>query len=179
MQSNEPSWKDVVKDAAKCLQHLDPGPLAQCRRMEDEVGAPIFWRLAARYPYMVEREDRTRDWMTILRVLAILTPKGDPSTRQNLHDYKRRLGAVLCDGGDPAWAGTSPVFSEQRLMQLMAARGAQRAVLLERAARRVSRTRQPNSGINVIDIASVLLWSENRQTLAEPFYFRLDKASRP
>ena len=121
--------------------------------------------------------------MTLVRILAILTPKGDPSERHDLHDPQRRFGTVLCDGGDPAWPGPgsgrpSPVFSERRLAQLMAARGPQRAVLLERAARRLARTRSPNSGVNVVDIASTLLQPDNGRQLAEPYYGRLDRAEQ-
>ena len=161
--------------AAATMQHLGPGPLAELRRMEKGAGAPGFWRLAAQHPNTIGR--RADDWMDIIRILAILITKGDQSCAR-LHDSKRRLGAVLCDGGDPGWSGPNPVFSERRLAQLMAARGPQRAVLLERAARMLARSREPGSGIDVVDIALVLLSPDVGRRLAEPYYRRLDHAER-
>ena len=166
----------AARAAAAMLQHLAPGPLAELRRMQRGAGAPGFWRLAAQHPSTIG--SRVDDWIAIIRILAILTPKGDPSSRPHLHDDKRRLGAVLCDGGDPGWSGTNPVFSERRLAQLMAARGLQRAVLLERAARAIARSRAAGSGIDVADIALLLLWPDDGRRLAEPYYRRLDHAER-
>ena len=105
-----------------------------------------------------------------------MTPKGDPANRVSLHDSRRRLGEVLCDGGDPGWTGPRPVLSDRRLTQLIAARGPQRAVLLIRAARMLARSRIPGSGVNVPDIALTLLGPATGQLLAEPYYRRLDRA---
>ncbi len=167
--------------AAGWLQHLPPGPLAELRRMTEEAAAPEFWRLAARFSGTIGRPDKEPEWIAIVRILAILTEKGDPGRRRPLHDRRRSLGAVLCDGGDQNWPPPGgrpprPVFSERRLAQLMAARGPQRAVLLTRAARTLARSRDPGSGINVVDIAYTLLAPDNRRQLAEPYYRRLDRA---
>ena len=183
MPPHEEGWAGAALAAAGCLQRLEPGPLAECGRMDERDGAPVFWRLAARHPETIGHRSRMEQWVTIIRILAILTPKGDPAARHPLHDSNRRLGAVLCDGGDPAWPGTSsgrpsPTFSERRLAQLVAARGSQRAVLLERAARSLVRSRSPNTGVNVIDIAAVLIQPENGRRLAEPYYRRLDRAEQ-
>ena len=166
--------------AAAMLQHLEPGPLAELRRMDRETGAPAFWRLAAKHPDTIGRQDKQEQWMEIIRIFAILTPKGDPVQRPPLYDRGRRLGEMLCDGGDPSWpkdGGTPrPMFSEQRLAQLMAARETQRGVLLARAARALARSRVPDSGVNVVDIAMVLLNPEEGRQLAKPYYRRLDRA---
>ena len=162
--------------AAAMLKELEPGPLAELRRMTLETGAPVFWRFAARNQNMVGRPDVMQHWMDIVRILAILTPKGDPANRVSLHDSRRRLGEVLCDGGDPGWTGPRPVLSDRRLTQLIAARGPQRAVLLIRAARMLARSRIPGSGVNVPDIALTLLDPADGQLLAEPYYRRLDRA---
>lgn len=167
--------------AAKRLQHLPPGPLAELRRMTEEAPVPEFWRLAARYPNTIGNRKQYSEWAAIVRILAILTEKGDPARRRPLHDRRRSLGEVLCDGGDRNWAPSDgrpprPVFSERRLAQLMAARGPQRAVLLTRAARSLARSRDPSGGINVVDIAYTLLAPDNRRQLAEPYYRRLDRA---
>ena len=162
--------------AAAMLQHLEPGPLAELRRMTLETGAPVFWRFAARHQTTMGQQDEMRCWMDIVRILAILTPKGDPAIRGSLHDSRRRLGEVMCDGGDPGWTGPRPVLSDRRLTQLIAARGSQRAVLLIRTARMLVRSRTPGSGVNVPDIALSLLDPANGQLLAEPYYRRLDRA---
>ena len=177
MQQRENPWTKAVP-AAKLMRDLDPGQLAECRRMNGQTGAPAFWRLVAQHPNTIGRHNHTDQWMEIVRILAILTPKGDPTERLGLHDSKRHLGEVLCDGGDPGWTGPTPVFSEHRLAQLMAARGDQRAVLLRRAAQMLARSRIPTSGVNVVDIAQVLLQPENGRLLAEPYYRRLDRAEQ-
>jgi CRISPR system Cascade subunit CasB len=176
MSQPEETNKQAALAAATMMQHLSPGSLADLRRMTKRNGAPAFWRLAAQHLRTIGRQ--TEEWMDIIRILAILTPKGDPAVRSPLHDGRRQLGAVLCDGGDPEWSGPEPVYSERRLAQLMAARGPQRAVLLERAARVVARSRTSGSGVNVVDIAFVLLSPDHGRRLAEPYYHRLDRAER-
>ena len=172
----------AARDAAGMLQHLAPGPLSELRRMDRKTGAPAFWRLVASHPRTIGHRNKQEQWMAIVRVLAILTPKGDPAERRPLHDPKRRLGTVLCDGGDPGWPPRDggrprPVFSEHRLAGLMAARGAQRGVLLERAARALTRSRT-EIGIDVVDIAYTLLAPDDGRRLAEPYYRRYDGAER-
>lgn len=172
---------EAARDAAQRLQHIPPGPLAELRRMTEEAPAPEFWRMAARHPHTIGNRKQYAEWTAIVRILAILTEKGDPAGRRPLHDRQRALGEVLCDGGDQEWPPPGgglprPAFSERRLAQLMAARGRQRAVLLTRAARALARSRDPSDGINVVDIAYTLLAPDNRRQLAEPYYRRLDRA---
>lgn len=174
---------EVALNAAETLGHLDPGPLAELRRIGEDHKPSVFWMLAIKHPHTIGHPKRERTWMSIIRIIAILTPKGDPSGRPRLHDRKRRLGAVLCDGGDPDWPpqnadNPKPVFSEQRLAQLLAARGSQREVLLTRAARAIARSRVPDSGVNAIDVALALLKPKDERLLAEPYYRRLDSANR-
>lgn len=84
------------------LCHLSTGAMAELRRMDGANPAPAFWRIAVRNPLMM---DDQANWMTILRILALLTPKGDvpPEGRPSLHNKARPFGRVLCDGGDPGW----------------------------------------------------------------------------
>lgn len=175
---------DTARAAAMLLRRLDPGALAELRRMRaPSAGAPAYWRLAAQHAQTIG--NRHDEWMAILRILAILIPKGDPENRPRLHDPGRRLGAILCDGGDPDWrpVGDSirPAISERRLAQLMAARGRQRQVLLERAIRAITRTRRPDCGVNVADIAWWLLDGDPvraSRRLAESYYRRRDQIER-
>lgn len=163
--------------AANLMQRLAPGPLAELRRMTGG-GAPCFWRLAARYPEIIG--NHTWQWMDIVQMIAILTPKGEPEKRPVLHVPTRRLGEVLCDGGDPdpEWSGPQPKFSERRLAQLMASRPPLRSILLKRAARMVAQSRSPDDGINVVDLVWAVLRPDDERLLAGPYYRRLDRAER-
>lgn len=173
---------DAAVAAAKCVVWLDPGPLAALRRMETGIGAPAFWRLASRHRETIGKAPER--WMPVVRMLAILSPPGERDTSVKLHDPNRRLGAVLCDGGDPGWPDSptdpQPVFSEARLAQLMTARGARRVELLESAMRRLARGRRRDSGVNVQDIAKLALYPHdtNLHFLARPYYDRLDRADQ-
>ena len=177
---NDVGNNDIGKaalSAAATLRQLGPGPLAELGRMSGGVGAPVFWRLASRHPGTIGRPEHEREWMGIVRALAILTPREGIQ----LHNGARRLGAVLCDGGDPGWPGNAmrphPALSERRLALLMRTHGAQRAALFQRAARSLSRTIVPGSGVNVPDIAYALLLPERYGPfLARAYYRRLDRA---
>ncbi|MCY4327814.1 MAG: hypothetical protein OXC53_09535, partial [Rhodobacteraceae bacterium] len=168
---------------AHWLRILPPGPLAELRRMTAEMPAPQFWRLTARHPGTIGRAGREAEWVAIIRMIAILMDKGTPDERRPIHDRKRRLGEVLCDGGDPSWgSGTGipprPAFSENRLAQLIAARGTQRSVHLERAVRAIASSRSPGTGVNVVDIAFTILNPRDTRILAETYYRRLDRAEQ-
>lgn len=182
MQRVENSIARSAKDAAEALRRLDPGQLADCRRMDHETACSVFWRLVARHPDTIGSRDAMRQWIEIVRILAILTPRGEPAKRKELHDRRRPLGKVLCDGGDPTWPPNpqhpSPVFSERRLAQLIAVRGEHRATLLRRAVQMIARSRAPASGVDVVDIARFLLLGDNGRRLAEPYYRRLDRAEQ-
>ena len=165
--------------AANFARRLAPGQLAELRRMTGG-SAPPFWRLAAQHPETIGHPSMQDRWIDIVRVIAILTPKGDPEDRPPLHTPTRRLGEVLCDGGDPdpEWQGPQPKFSEPRLTQLVASRAPLRSTLLLRAARMVARSRLPGDGVNVVDIAWAILRPDDERLLAEPYYRRLDRAER-
>lgn len=176
------SLPQVVVQVAEFIQHLEPGPLAELRRLDAAQPTPAFWRLAARHPDSVGVPSRQVSWMSIVRIIATLMPKGDPAQRPRLHDPRRRLGEVLCDGGDPAWprdnSDARPVYSEARFSRLLAARGRHREILMERAARTIAKGRQPDSGVNLVDVAYALLRPTDGRRLAESYYHRLDRAER-
>lgn len=160
-------------DIARRLQRASPGDLAAMRRMRDDAGAPLFWRLAARH---AEIDRNAAAWIPIARMLALLTPTGQPDARQELHDPKRSLGAVLCDGGDRAFSDPNrKMLSEERLARLLAARGKARRVALERALRMLANRRPPGPLVNVPDIAWAVLNPETR-AIARDYYARLDRA---
>lgn len=167
--------------AARTMRHLSTGAMAELRRMDATNPAPAFWRIAVQSPAMTSN---LPEWVTILRILALLTPKGDspPDGRPLLHSGARPFGRVLCDGGDPGWIpqGENPdgVFGERRLVQLLATRGPARAVALERAARMLAPRIQPGSGVDVAQIALALLNPADTTTIAAAYFRRLDGAIR-
>lgn len=166
--------------AARAMRHLSTGAMAELRRMDAANPAPAFWRIA------VQSQIITRDqsnWVTILRIFALLMPKGEaPADGRHLHNGARPFGRVLCDGGDPGWQpqGDSPdgIFGERRLVQLLATRGPARAVALERAARMLAPRIQPGSGVDVAQIALALLDPADTATIAQAYFRRLDGATR-
>jgi len=87
------SLDETIEAVSQRLLALDPGPLAELRRMEpDGVGTPIFWRLAAELDF---RADQTKQWMQVVRILAILTPKSRLNPAVRLHDGSSGLAALF------------------------------------------------------------------------------------
>lgn len=177
------SLDETIEAVSLRLLGLAPGPLAELRRMEpDGCGTPIFWRLAAELGF---RADQTKEWMQVVRILAILTPKSRLSPTVRLHDRFQKLGRVFCDGGDQTWPSDPknprPALSESRFARLLATPAAQRGEAIERIARILARTRAPEVGINCTDIARLLLQTDDSlplQNLARDYYRRLDPADR-
>ena len=125
----------VAITVAKRLSKAQPGELAELRRMKVDTGARLFWQLAAQHNEIANRPNK---WVAIIRMLALLTPTGAP-TKQGVHDRKRPLGAVLCDGGELNGPIDRPLLSEIRLARLLAARNGARLDALERAVRMLAR----------------------------------------
>jgi len=175
---------DETMDALSAkLLSLDPGPLAELRRMESgRTGTPTFWRMAAAFDFPQDKQDI---WMRIVKILAILTPRGGRSTRVRLNDDTRSLGAVFCDGGDPNWppqgSRPAPKLSEQQFARLLATPANQRGEALERTARMLASSRNPEKGICCTDLARLLLYPADEQSLkrvARDYYARLDRVIR-
>ncbi|WP_420392367.1 hypothetical protein [Acuticoccus sp.] len=166
----------IAMSIAGILAQLGSGERASLRRLDEDAAGPAYWRLVARHEVPAR-------WAPLVRALAILTPRAtanDDTERPSLHDPRRKLGTVLCDGGLPDWPGQSPrpVLSERRLAQLLAAREAQRTILLTRAIRAVAVRRDPRLGIDVADLAFAFLRSNDAGAIAGPYYRRLDQAER-
>lgn len=184
MTQPDPASADVDETAiavSAFLIRLDPGPLAELRRMTADRPAAAFWRLVARYPRLAANETA---WANIVRILALLAPKGEPKGRPGrMHNAGRPLGAVLCDGGDPGWPGGEtprPVLSELRLMRLLASRGAERSEALARAVRSLARTidLSERGGVHVGQIAWACLAPARTNVVARSYYDRLDRAQQ-
>jgi CRISPR system Cascade subunit CasB len=184
--------EETVFAIGNALAKLDPGALAQLRREPGDPLAPrppYFWRLRSRHPEISGNEEA---WLRIIRMMAILTDKGDAKDKRSPHRAKSiknnhlGFGASLCDGGDPAWGvgelEPKAMLSELRFARLLAATGTMRADLLERAARALAAKKSASgNGFDCADIAKFLL-DENDpkhgQRLARDYYARLDRAHK-
>jgi CRISPR system Cascade subunit CasB len=196
MQPDPPVDRSALGDKifaiGQTLADLDPGALADLRRMSldgDQVGAPYFWRLASRYDF--GSRARLQTWARIIQIMAILTDKGQPESKRSPHapasqdNGWRGLGHALCDGADPAWGkgetDPRPMLSELRFARLLAARGAMRAELMERAARALAAKKSLGTAVNCADLAWFLIDPENPahvRKLARDYYARLDRTRR-
>ncbi len=166
------------------LAGLDPGPLADLRRMSlagRDAGAPYFYRLAAKHDLPHDQEVA---WARIVKLMAILTEKGRDEHKASPHNGWRGLGSALCDGGDANWpaAGETlrPLLSENRLARLLAAKGETRAALLERAIRMLATCKPPRAGVNCADLALLLDDDDPEpvRKIARDYYRRLDVGNR-
>lgn len=177
-----PTLEETIESISTKLLGLDPGPLAELRRMDpDGPGTSIFWRMVAQYGL---RDSELSDWKQIIRMMALLTPCGRRGADVRLHDRRQHLGTVLCDGGTPTWPlpgpEPKPVYSETRLARFLATPAAQRGEALERMARLLARSRSPQIGVNCTEVAHLLLRQEDAyplQDLAKHYYARLDRAA--
>jgi CRISPR system Cascade subunit CasB len=185
LDDGKADYKEQVSRASADILRLGTGPLAELRRMMMEgPGVPAFWQVAAAGGFLDEKS-RTGTWMRIVKIMAILTPKGERKNDDRLHDEGRRLGAVLCDGGDPNWKPEGgeprPFLSELRFARFLSQPLEQRGDALERIARSLANRKNRDSGINCAEIAALLLFPEisyGLQDLARDYYKRLDSAAR-
>jgi len=161
----QPDVNKVTLSVAGTLWVAAPGELAAVRRMKTDTGAPLFWRLAARHGWQGRG---VADWAAITRMLALLTPTGERSRDDGLHDPGTPLGAVLYGDGE------RPVLSEARLARLLSTRGDQRRLALERAVRMLAR-HQPR--FNLPDLAWAVLNPQGSARIARDYYARLDKVA--
>ncbi|MDA8253921.1 MAG: hypothetical protein M0Z28_32755 [Rhodospirillales bacterium] len=180
IENNKADYKAVIGKLSVAMRPLGTGDLAELRRMApDGPGCAAFWRLAAACGF-IEEANRTDAWMRIVKIMAILTPKGERTGAPAVHDPKQRLGASLCDGGDPAWgAEARPLLSETRLMRFLA-ESDRRAETLERIARMLAARRKSESGFDCAAIAALLLFPASTSTprdIARAYYRRLDHAA--
>ncbi|MBT3072123.1 hypothetical protein KKP04_14805 [Rhodomicrobium sp. Az07] len=171
--------KEIIdKLSNEMLRRLGPGDLAELRRMTPgDVEPPAYWRLAAECGFLEERPDR---WAPIVRIMAILTPKGDRRPSDKLHVTERPLGGALADGGNAAWGtgpNRNPAVSEARLARFLAAPQGLLGDALLRLARMLAAKRDNASGVNCVEIATLLLSGNPTKPLREiarAYYARLD-----
>ncbi|MCY4148117.1 MAG: type I-E CRISPR-associated protein Cse2/CasB [Gammaproteobacteria bacterium] len=172
MSQVEDSVGNVVIKIAKFLSEAEPGELAELRRMNDKFEARMFWRLSAQYERIAKQPEK---WSVIVKMLALLTPTGSREAKESVHDGKRPLGAVLCDGGE---TGTveRPLLSENRLARLLVARDKIRLEALERAVRLLARNQVK---LNTVELAwAVIAPDKATARIAKAYYKRLDSIAK-
>lgn len=152
---------DRVFQLAQSMVKLDSGQLARLRRMDPEgPGEGDFWRLAVQHDLRTDSKS-----LLFVRILALLTPKGDPDGHKMLHDRSKPLGAALFEAGYP----------ETRLLNFLALPHAKRGEALERMARWLAA--KGHNGVNCTDIARLLFSDDvsHGRRLAETYYRAKDK----
>jgi len=187
MPSDTPfrDYREIVDYISRDLLKLGAASLAELRRMPvNEIGVLPFWYLARNCGFSNERS-RTEKWVRIVKIMALLAPKGEERTDCRLHDSRRSLGDMLCTGGVLDWhssgAFVQPFVSEFRLMRFLAQPHHLRLQTLEAFARRLANIRDADSGVNCAEIAALVLFPDNKrqlQELASAYYRRLASASR-
>jgi CRISPR system Cascade subunit CasB len=147
-----------------------------------KAGTPAFWRVAVALDFPQNELDV---WMRIVKMLAILTPRGNRGSSVRLHDPAVALGTTFCDGGNPGWpppgSNPAPRLSEPRLARFLALAPNQRGESLERIVRMLTSSRDSGRGICCTEIAHLLLDPADEQPLknvAYAYYARLDRATR-
>lgn len=160
-----PSLAASIARLAAGVVALRPGPLAELRRMEvGGAGTGAFWRL------MVENGlDGSEHWLHFLRLLALLTPRGEPGPHKHLHNPKRAFGAALADSGYP----------EPRLLRFLALPLEARATALERMVRWLA-TNDSGPGIDCLELFLLLRSDkvQHRRKLAEQYYRAADRSAK-
>lgn len=169
------SYKTKIDNLSVAMRSLGTGELAELRRMSDsDPGCATFWQLATECGF-IDDVNQIQVWMRIVKIMAILTPRGDRASAPFVQNSSQRLGTVLCDGGDPKWvAGSRPLLSETRLMRFLSA---PRADALERIARMLAANSKSENGFDCAAIANLLLCPSNKKILREiarSYYRRLD-----
>ena len=156
-ENSPPGLATLVGILSSEVVLLDTGALARLRRMDiSGPGEKDFWILAVKPKLNLDAR-----YMQLVKLMALLTPKGRPHAGKRLHNSKRAFGTALHDVGYP----------EMRLMRFLALPFDKRGEALERMVRWVVAKGSPD-GINCTDIASLLLSDDVKHTrrLAETYY---------
>ncbi|MHA7969330.1 hypothetical protein [Rhizobium sp. CAU 1783] len=139
-ETQDDDLKSTIAALVGKMMQLDPGGLARLRRMDvDGPGELEFWRLIRDIDI---RGDTSG--MQLVKILALLAPRGDVAARAPFHRLGEPLGKVLAEAE----------FSEKRLASFLALPFARRGEALEGLVRFISRKME--QGVNCVDIAHLL-----------------------
>jgi len=161
VQTQDDDLKSTIAAVVGKMMKLDPGELARLRRMDVEgPGELEFWRLVQNTGL---RGDTSG--MQLVKILALLAPRGDVGSRAPFHRLGEPLGKILAEAD----------FSEKRLAGFMALPFARRAEALEGIARFISRKME--YGVNCVDIAQLLFVDDAwpLRQLARHYYAASDR----
>ena len=145
---------------ASSIVRLEPGPLARLRRMDvSGPGEGDFWKLAVKHNLSPPER-----WLLPVHLMALLTPKGSPSSNKPLHDSRTPFGKALAESGYP----------EIRLMRFLSLPSDRRGGALERMSRWIASG--GHFGVDCRDICYLHFVSGPRplRHLAETYYQALD-----
>ncbi|MFN3615931.1 MAG: type I-E CRISPR-associated protein Cse2/CasB [Rubrimonas sp.] len=146
-----PTFADAVRRLAREIALLEPGPLAELRRLDPEAPPAAFWRLVHRCDLAAAHRD-LRGWERLARALAVLTPTGRDPSKRPAHDGAAPLGRVVADAG----------VSEQRVMRLLAAAPPQRREILARLCRRLARA---DMRLDAVQLGRLMIDDQAGETL--------------
>ena len=169
MQPHSSSVKDTAIAVARWTQQLAPGPLAELRRLVPRERRPRIlasWPRSTPLPSVVPGRP---SWMDIVRMIAILTAEGrtdEPAAPARLGPKTGRPSCATEATPRPGVEGVLNHISASAASRSSSQHAdAQRAALLVRAVRALARTRPPDAGINVTDLAWAVLKEDDAALL--------------
>ena len=155
-------------------QEFPRGDLASLRRMDIVSPSPVFWRISAsRNLSGIGGTNADEKWASILQGIALLAEQD--------YGFATRIGRALFYGGDQA--RKTSFYSEQRLTQLLAARGPLLRTLMRRTFRMLVGTEH---AIYWLQVARLILndgYNEDeaetvRREIASDYYRAMAAAKR-
>ena len=169
-----PNKQDMKSDLTQIIPgmcgeiaRLDPGSLARLRRMDPAgSGEAEFWKIAVSHEFRTDQAG-----MMLVKLLAILTPKGQPGKKQ-LHDHSIQLGKLLATGKN-----NKPLLSETRLLRFIALPFDKRPDSLERICRMIAAN--GHEGLNCTELARLLFspYVQHTRRLARSYFSSLEQTS--
>lgn len=154
---------DTIGELAAAMLRLEPGKLAGLRRMKtDGPGEAVFWHLATRFGLRTDDKG-----LLLVKLMALLAPRGAVGGRPPFHSFKAHLGEVLLISG----------YSEARLARFLALPFDRRAEGLEAIVRFIA-GKGVKGGVDCSEIASLLFYDDvkNTRRLARRYYNALNSA---
>ncbi|SMD12696.1 hypothetical protein [Rhizobium sp. RU36D] len=161
IQTKDEDLKPIIATLVSEMMKLGPSNLARLRRMDVEgPGELEFWRLVRDTDILGDTAG-----MQIVKLLALLAPRGESASRTRFHQLDQPLGKVLAEAK----------FSEKRLASFMALPFERRGEALEVIARVISRDMR--FGVNCVDFALLLFLNEvwPLRRLATAYYVACDR----
>ncbi len=161
-----PDLNLLIPRIAMDIAMLERGLLAELRRGPlNGAGSVAFWKLVAKYEIPNYQE---KNWAVLTQAIAILTPRGEISTKKSAHDPNFSMGRAL----------NQAKFSDLRIARLLSARRDMRLEILIRSCRRLVAEK-----CNIFDLrtlAKFILFQKVKtdQQIAREFYSYSSQANQ-